>query len=470
MADVSCRFPAQYTLPTKVVINMAQPITRRKLLQTGLAASAASVLIGPASWARTYSANEKIRFGLVGIGGQGGSGVATALDEQIVAAADVDFNHAGGSLKKIKAKFADAKIYTDHRKLFDENKNLDAVWVATPDHSHFPAAYRAIDAGFAVYCEKPLCHEIYEVRKLREAAKAKNVATQMGNQGHSGEPIRMLCEWVWQGSLGDVTEAHVRPPYNEMDFGSRDPGQPAAVPKSLDWKLWQGIVKPREYRTGIHPAQWRGWIDYGTGLLGDWFCHNADGAVWALKLYEADTCEVECEGDEPGKLNWPHGVRVSWHFPKRGDMVPCIMRWSSGTWNDKPMPPTVDPELVKAAAAHPSSYYGTKGMAVSAWWMDEARLFPESFMKQVGRPKRVLPRVKGGHAGDFLNAVRTGQRSSADFDYTARLTEIMLVGNISLRLRGKLAYDFKQGKFTNSDQANALLKREPVKGWEFGYE
>ena len=450
---------------------MNNPITRRRLLQAGAAASA-SVLIGPAAMARTYAANEKIRFGLVGIGGMGGKGVGVASGEQIVAAADVDVNHAASSIKNIKARFADAKIYTDYRKLFDEQKHLDAVWVATPDHSHFAASVRALDAGLAVYCEKPLCHDIYEVRKLRELAKAKKVATQMGNQGHSGESVRLLCEWIWQGSLGDVTEAHVRPPYNQMDFGSRGPGQPAPVPQGLDWNLWQGLVKEREYRTGIVPARWRGWLDYGTGLLGDWFCHNADGAVWALKLYEADTCEVECEGEEPNATNWPHEVRVSWKFPKRGNMVPCIMRWSSGVYNDynaKPMPPTVAPERVKAAASQPSAYYGTKGIAVSGWWMNGTRLFPESFMQQVGKPKAVLPRVEGGHEADFLNAIRTGGRSSADFDYSARLTEIMLVGNVANLVREKLTYDFRQGKFTNNDKANALLKREPRKGWEFGY-
>jgi predicted dehydrogenase len=449
---------------------MSNAITRRKLLQAGAVASA-SVLIGPAAMARTYAANEKIRFALVGIGGMGGKGVGVASGEQIVAAADVDVNHAGGSIKAIKERFPDAKFYNDYRKLFDEQKHLDAAWVATPDHNHFPASVRALDAGLAVYCEKPLCHDIYEARKLRELAKAKKVATQMGNQGHSGEAVRMLCEWIWQGSLGDVTEALVRPPYNQMDFGSRGPGRPIAVPANLNWDLWQGPVKIREFRSGIHPAEWRGWLDFGTGLLGDWFCHNADGAVWGLKLYEANSCEVECEGELTNGTNWPHEVRVSWKFPQRGNMVPCIMRWSSGVYNnydEKPLPPTVDPQRVAAVASHPSAYFGTKGTAVSGWWMNDVRLFPESFMQKVGRPKAVLPRVKGGHEADFLNAIRTGNRSSADFDYSARLTEIMLVGNISTQVRGKLKYDFHTGKF-NNDKANALLKRDPRKGWEFGY-
>ena len=143
-------------------------------------------------------------------------------------------------------------------------------------------------------------------------------------------------------------------------------------------------------------------------------------------------------------------------------MVPCVMRWSSGTYNDKPMPATVDPHRVAAVAKYPSAYFGDKGTAVSGWWMDDARLFPEDFMRKVGRPKKVIPRVKS-HEADFLNAVRTGGRSSADFDYSARLVEIMLVGNIASLVREKLCYDFRTGMFTNSDKANALLGASPAR-------
>ncbi|MCX6877641.1 MAG: Gfo/Idh/MocA family oxidoreductase [Verrucomicrobia bacterium] len=448
---------------------MKTTISRRTFLKTG---AAASFQICSARAAFTYTANEKIHFALIGIGGMGGKGVSCASGEQIVAAAEVDMNHAAQAVEKIKGGFKDAKFYTDYRRLFDEQKHLDAVWVATPDHHHFPATVRALEAGCHVYCEKPLCHDVYEVRKLRELAKAKKVVTQMGNQGHSGENVRLLCEWIWQGALGDVTEVHVRPPYNEMDFGSRNAGQPAQPPASLNWDLWQGIVKEREFRSGIHPASWRGWLDYGTGLLGDWFCHNGDGAIWGLKLTEADTCEVECEGEETNATNWAHECRVSWSFPKRGEMVPCVMRWSSGIYNDyvaKPMPKTIEPERIAATSQHPSAYYGTKGTAVSGWWMEGTRLFPETFMKEVGKPKEMIPRVKEGHENSFLNAIRTGGKASSDFDYAARLTEIMLIGNVATRVREKLSYDFRTGRFTNNDKANGMLKREPRKGWEFGY-
>ena len=447
---------------------MSRPISRRKLLQAGAAASA-SLLIGPAAMARTYSANEKIRFVLVGIGGMGGKGVGVASGEQIVAAADVNMNHAGGSVKAIKDRFRDAKIYSDYRKLFDEQKHVNAAWVATPDHSHFPAGVRALDAGLALYCEKPLCHDIYEARKLRELAKAKKVATQMGNQGHSGKGVRLLCEWIWQGSLGDVTEAHVRPPYNQMDFGSRTAGQPERVPPSLDWNLWQGLVKEREFRSGIHPAAWRGWLDYGTGLLGDWFCHNADGAVWALKLYEAENLRGgvrrgRAERDELAArrlrlLEVPQARRLgSLHYAVEFRHVQRQAHAADGRSPAGGRRGRSSQRLLR--------HEGHRRLRL----VDERRAaLPREFHAQVGRPKTVLPRVKGGHEADFLNAIRSGGRSSADFDYSARLTEIMLLGNVASRVREKLVYDFREGKFTNSEKANALLQRGPRKGWEFGY-
>ena len=215
--------------------------SRRQFIKTG---AAGTFLICSPKTAFGYTANEKIRFALIGIGGMGCKGVGVGLREQIIAAADVDMTHAAGAAKSIKEKAPDAKFYTDYRKLFDEQKDLDAVWVATPDHHHFPATVRALEAGLHVYCEKPLCHDVYEVRKLRELAKAKKVVTQMGHQGHSGEAIRLLCEWIWQGALGDVTEAHIRPPYNEMDYGSRDAGQPAQPPAS-------SARRPASSSTGI---------------------------------------------------------------------------------------------------------------------------------------------------------------------------------------------------------------------------
>ena len=273
----------------------------------------------------------------------GGKGVGVAAGEQIVAAADVDFHHAGGSVQTIKDRFPDAKIYTDYRKLFDENKQLDAAWVATPDHSHFPGERPRLE-GLAVYCEKPFCHDIYEARKLRELAKAKNVATQMGNQGHSGENVRLLCEWIWQGSLGDVTEAHVRPPYNEMDFGSRQdpagrprPGQPRLEP------LARPGPRTASSAAGIHPAEVAGMARLRHGPAGRLVLPQCG----RRRLGPEAVRGRHLRGRVRGRRKAPPIGRTTsasrGRSPKRGNMVPCMMRWSSGTYNDKPMPPTVDP-------------------------------------------------------------------------------------------------------------------------------
>ena len=448
-------------------------LSRRCFLKTA-GAGAASALIVSSSAVWSYAANEKLRFACIGVGGMAGKGVMNARLENLVAVAEVDPQGVGRNqaetLQIVKKEFPDSAVYTDYRRLFDANHKPDVVWVAIPDHNHFGAAVRALEAGANVYCEKPLVHDVYEARKIREVAKAKNLVTQMGNQGHSMDSIRLLCEYVWQGSLGDVTEVHVK---NSNDYANYGGLIKAEVPKGMNWDAWLGPAPEHEYVArpskggGLHHIGWRGWLEYGTGMLGDWFCHNGDGAVWALKLNEAETVEVEAESGKPTAENYPKQAKVVWRFPKRGDVAPVTLRWFQNM--ALPRPPALEPER-KADFA--SVYYGTKGMAVAGAYVDGVRLIPESFQQQVGRPKEVLPRIRGargvGHHADFLNAIREGRKSCADFDYSARLTEIMLLGNVALRAGERFTYDFRTGK-SNSDKANGLLRREPRKGWEFGY-
>jgi predicted dehydrogenase len=440
---------------------MARWISRRGFLKGG--AAAGTFLVVSPRIARAFEANAKLRMAVIGAGGMGGQGVRVGLDEHAVAVADADPEGRGAQgVAQLKGKFPDIRVYADYRKLFDAHPKLDAAWVATPDHNHFGATLRALEAGAGVYCEKPLTHNVYEARKIREVARAKGLTTQMGNQGHSSESIRLLCEYVWQGTLGDVTEVHA---LNGNDGAHYSAGRPAPVPKGMDWDAWLGPAAWREYVSGPHPVGWRGWIDFGTGILGDWFCHNADGAVWALKLNEADTVEVECELGKPTENNFCPKLRVAWRFPKRGEMAPVTLRWFL---NERlPRPPALEAgREVKGLA---SVYYGTKGMAVGGSHMGGVRLIPESFQQAVGRPKQVLPRAGGSHRNDFLSALRAGRKACSDFDYSARLTEIMHLGNIASRIGGKLTYDFRTGRFVNDPKADALLKRQPRKGWELGY-
>ncbi|MBM4020002.1 MAG: Gfo/Idh/MocA family oxidoreductase [Planctomycetes bacterium] len=458
--------------------------TRRSFLRTTGAAAASALIVSPSAvW--SYAANEKLRFACIGAGGMAHRGIMNAMSEHLVAVAEVDPEGVGRQqaeiLQNVKKEFPDSAVYTDYRRLFDANHKLDVVWVGVPDHNHFGAAIRALEAGANVYCEKPLVHDVYETRKIREVAKAKNLVTQMGNQGHSSDSLRLLCEFVWQGSLGDVTEVHVK---NSNDYANYGGLSKAEVPKGMNWDAWLGPAPEHEYVArskggGLHHIGWRGWLEYGTGMLGDWFCHNGDGAVWALKLNEAETVEVEAESGKPTAENYPKQAKVVWRFPKRGDVGPVTLRWFQNM--ALPRPPALEPG--REAKDLASVYYGSKGMAVAGAWMDGVRLIPESFQQQVGRPKEALPRIrKSGkkyenvsarsrplpHHEDFLDAIREGRKSCADFDYSARLTEIMLLGNVALRAGEKFTYDFRAGK-CNSDKANALLRRDPRKGWEFGY-
>jgi predicted dehydrogenase len=437
--------------------------SRRQWLRSGLYAGV-TVAAAP-GFARSYAANEKLRMACIGIGGQGGRGLGAAGGQQLVAVADVNLEgHAAKALAGVTAKFPDVKTFTDFRKLFDAGLSLDAVWIATPDHNHFPAAIRAMEAGIATFSEKPLTHNVYEARKLAEVARKKKVVTQMGNQGHGGESIRLLCEYIWQGTLGDVTEVWSSANANYMAI----PRKTIPLPKGMDWEAWLGPAPHRDYHEGIHPFKWRGWLDFGTGGLGDFFCHNADGAVWALKLDQADSVEVEAVEGAPIGEGFPPRTRVIYRFPARGDMAPLTFTWTN---DRKPglVPRPAALEANRDMRGIESTYIGTKGTAVSGGWMGGVRLIPDAFQKETGKPKPVLPRV-GSVDAEFLKAARVGGPTCANFEYSARLTEIAHLGNIACRvgLGEKLLYNFKTGAFT-SDKANAFLCREPRKGWEFGY-
>ena len=434
--------------------------------------------------ARTYAANEKIRFALVGIGGMGGKGVNVASGEQIVAAADVDVNHAAGSIKNIKSKFPDAKIYDDYRKLFDEQKHLDAVWVATPDHHHFPASVRAIDAGLAVYCEKPLCHDIYEARKLRELAKAKKVATQMGNQGHSSEYYRRLCEYIWAGAIGNVTEVHHWCNRSNGGTGGRPPTLP--VPAGMHWDEWIGPAPFRDYHKDLHPHEWHTWHDFGNGSLGNMACHIMDGAFWALKIDHPTSIVVE-EMAGGSAERFPTGTRIRWDVPARGAMPPVKIYWWDGTRagiksagsdaedtadsvskkarNSPPLVEKLEKAYGRDFGGNGTFYIGDKGIMYTGCYGEGVRIIPEEKHKAFPMPPASIPLIKGGHFGDFIRACKGGPPASAAFDYSARLTEFAHLGCLAIKagLGKKLELDGKQ--CTNLPDINRYLTRANRTGW-----
>jgi len=445
---------------------MPAKTSRRGFLKSS-AALAAGVLGAPYV-VSAENRKQKVKMAVIGAGGRGGAGMGAARGEHLVAVCDVDFKRAGRNLTNAKKQFPNLKVYTDYRKLFDAHKDLEAVWVATPDHNHFPASIRALEAGAAVYCEKPLTHDLWESRKLREVATAKKLATQMGNQGHSSESIRLICEYIWSGVLGDVTKLHC---VSNRTFGAskRPPSKP--VPPGLDWQSWIGPAPFRDYHDGLHPFSWRGWLDFGTASLGDMACHTIDGGVWALKLYEAETVEVIAEEGATNAEGFSPYAKIVYRFPARGKMPPVEMTWWNGGGKHlPPRPPCL--EKGRRQLTQGTYYYGTKGMMQSGSHCQSTRLIPESFQKEHKKPKQMIPRVPG-HTGDWLRAVKdpTAPAPCSNFGYSARLAEIVLLGVVAQRCpREKLVYDMVKGRFTNSEKANAFIKRQPRKGWEFGYE
>jgi predicted dehydrogenase len=393
------------------------------------------------------------------------------MNEEFVALCDVSLNNrAKGNAAKVKKKFPDAKLYTDYREMFDKHKNLEAVWVGTPDHSHFPACIRALEMGAGVYCEKPLTHNVWEARKLREVATAKKLATQMGNQGHSSGSIHAIVDYIRSGTLGEIKRVDC---VSNRSFGAskRPPTKP--VPEGLDWQSWIGPAPYRDYHDGLHPFSWRGWLDFGTGSIGDMACHTIDGAVWGLRLTECDTIEVVAEKGGVNEEGFNGHAKIVFQFPARGELPPVTLTWWNGGRKDD-LPPR--PEMLEEGRKQLTQgtyYYGSKYVLSSGSHCQGVRIIPETAHKEAGKPKEMVPRLTS-HTGDWIRALKdpAAPKPGSNFEYSARLTEIVLLGTCALRAgQGtKLIYDTRKGEFTNNKAANAFIKREPRKGWEFGYE
>jgi len=434
---------------------MSSRINRRRFLKHAAAGAGLVILTGSAG-VRAYGANNKLHTALVGVSGRGEDHFAPAAGENLIALCDADESHMKTALEKAP----NIKTYTDYRKLFDAHKDLNAVFIATPDHNHFPAAMRAIDGGAGVYVEKPLTYCIWETRTLTEFARAKKVASQMGNQGHSDEGWRNLCEYIWAGVIGDVTEVHFSTNRPTWPQGiDRPPSKP--VPDGLNWDAWIGPAPMREYHDNLHPFKWRGWLDFGAGALGDMGCHIMDGAVWALKLGEAKTLEVEAESSGVNSETFPKWSIVTYRFPARGSMPPVTLKWFDGH-KRPPRPADLEPER---KVDFNSVFLGSKGTMVAGTYGEGARIIPEAKRQATPRPEKTIPRSPKGHHGDFLEAARGGPPASSNFDYSGPLTEIVLLGNLAIRLGRKIEYDVVAMKAKDYPEADAIIRRPPRPGW-----
>ncbi|MGA2498955.1 MAG: Gfo/Idh/MocA family oxidoreductase [Tepidisphaeraceae bacterium] len=442
-------------------------ISRRTVL--GVAGAAASFMIVPrrvVAGAREIPPSEKINLALIGLGWPGRKDVDALAGENIVALCDVDTRRELDWRKK----YPGAKQFVDYRKMYDEmDRGIDAVIVATPDHTHAVLAVGAMKRGKHVYCEKPLAHSIWEVREMMKAARENKVITQMGNQGHSSDSIRMLCEWIWDGAIGNVHTIHAGCSISNtgMDRLAEIQKRPP-VPENLNWDLWLGPAAERPYSPVYLHESWRGWSPFGDGTLGDWLCHVVDPVFWALDLGAPATVQAEVKDWDPKTQGdvFPRGEVVTYEFLAKGTRGPVKMKWFTGV-ERIPRPEML--EEGRKPVDTGAIVFGDKGAIMyGSHGAGGVRVIPEAKMKAYKQPEKKIPRVPGGgHERDWANAIRSGKPAGSDFSYGGPLTEIALAGLIAVKLKGtKLEWHAEKMEFANSAGANALVKPNYREGWK----
>jgi predicted dehydrogenase len=417
------------------------------------------------------SPNGKLNIAAIGVGGMGGANLKACATENIVALCDVDDAYAA----KTFALYPNAKRYKDFRKMLEaEDKNIDAVIVATPDHTHAVSAIMAMRMGKHLYCQKPLAHSLHEVRKLTETARECKVQTQMGNQGHSSDDIRRLCEMIDDDAIGPVREVHAwsdRPvggdPWSTFPIMKRPDDQPP-VPESLDWDLWLGPAKARPYHPIYHPLTWRGFYDFGTGPLGDMGCHILDPSFYALKLghpVSVEATSTHWEKDVSAET-YPRACIVRYQFPARDKMPPVSLTWYDGRLLP-PIPRDFDPR--QRFNADGALLVGEKGSLMhGSHGAGSLRLLPKTRANEYKPPAPSIPRVKDeDHEQDWIRACKDGKPASSSFEYGGPLTEMVLLGVLAIRLKDrKLLWDGANFRFTNDNQANEMVNPAYREGWK----
>jgi predicted dehydrogenase len=404
------------------------------------------------------SANDRLNIAAVGAGGMGSHDIRSVPTENVVAICDVDANRAA----KAARPFPGVKIYTDFRQMLETQKDIDAVMVATPDHNHAVVTMAALKMGKHVFCQKPLTHSVHEALAITKVAAEANVATQMGNQGQASEGARLICESIWAGAIGTVREIHSwsnrRPDISPR--GIPRPAETPPVPGHLNWDLWLGPAAERPYHPCYHPFAWRGWWDFGTGVLGDIGCHNLSAAFKALKLGWPESVEAcSTHWNVPPEIKdetAPLASIVTYRFAADGDRPEVMLRWYDGG---------MMPALPKEAGSKNlfvndgTLIVGDQGMPLGD------QLLPTARAEEVGKPARVLPRSPG-HYQEWIDACKGGQPAGSNFvDHAGQLAAIVLMGNIAIRVQEKLYWDATKRRFKNSDTANCLLDPPYRAGW-----
>jgi predicted dehydrogenase len=348
--------------------------------------------------------------------------------------------------------------------MLEKEKSIDAITVSTPDHNHAVIAMMAIKMGKHVFVQKPLTHTIKEARLLEEAAKKHNIVSQMGNQGHAGEGARLINEWIWDGAIGDVREAHVWTNRPIWPQGINAPKEIPSVPSTLDWNIWLGPAPFRPYHPAYAPFNWRGWWDFGTGVVGDMGAHLMDQPFWALKL--GHPTSVQSSSTKFTRDSYPLAEMVTYEFPARENMVPVKLTWYDGGL----MPPRpADFEEGRQMGDNSGGvlFVGDKGNIMCGTYGSNPRIVPETNMQAYKRPEKTIPRSPGIHE-EWIEAIKTDKKSTTDFSYAALLTQVMLLANVAVRAQKDkkiLQWDGEKMEFPNFPAANIFLHKEYRSGW-----
>ncbi|EKF56354.1 dehydrogenase-like protein [Galbibacter marinus] len=475
--------------------------SRRKFIKT--TALASSFMIVPRhvlGGVGFVAPSDQLNIAAIGAGGKGHSDIVNASvggRERVIALCDVDFS---GSAAKTVEKFPKAKLYADFREMLDKEKDLDAVTISTPDHVHGPAAKYAMERGKHVYVQKPMTHNIREARMLTQLAREEKIVTQMGNQGASNPLHKMVQGWIDSGKLGKISKVEVwtnRPVWPQG--GAMPKPDPSQKPDALNWDLWLGPAKQTPYIPNIHPFNWRGWWDYGTGALGDVGCHLIDIPFRSLGLMYPTA--AECSVSSVYSQMWtpdyhPDGCPPSSFITLNFDATeksnsPIVMTWSDG--GIRPSHPDIipaDSDIGGSESANGVLIHGENGI-ISTNINDSSPMMPKLYLNdgttEFGPEGDVMEEPEYGHHRKWVDACKAGFNSkehkglTSSFDYAGPMTETVLMGNLAIRSymlrketgnkvqyygRKKLLWDGDNMKITNLEQANQFVTREYRKGWE----
>ncbi len=453
-------------------------ISRRAFV--GSVAAAAGVMIVPRHvlGGPGYQApSDLLNIATVGVSGQGSSNTRACAKENIVALCDVDDVRSAGVYKQ----YPKAKTYRDFRIMLEQQKDIDAVIVATPDHSHAVVAMAAMQLGKHVFVQKPLTRTLWEARMLTEAARKYKVVTQMGNQGHSGEGVRLIEEWINDGAIGKVREVHCWTNRPIWPQGMPRPDEYPAVPDGLDWDLWIGPSPMRPYHPAYHPFSWRSWFDFGAGALGDMACHVMDASYSALKLgYPTNvTANIAYQvverprSDGRGvsrvrleyKDSYPMASVLHYNFPERSKKLPAVrLHWYDGGILPE-RPAELEPE--RRLPESGTIFVGEKGKLISETYSESPRLIPETRMKAYKLPRKTIPRVeKANHEQNWIDACKGKTKAVSNFDYSGPFTETVLLGCLAILFPDKkLEWDGPNLTVTNVKEASDYVKPNFREGW-----